>query len=55
MIVSPVLAQDISLIDILEAKGILSKAEVQKLRSKKGEEQEQPALIALLKAKGILR
>jgi hypothetical protein len=54
MIASPVRAQDVSLIDILVAKGILSKAEAQKLRSKKGEAQEQAALIALLKAKGIL-
>src|SRR5215204_2109309 len=54
MIVSPVRAQDVSLIDILVAKGILSKAEAQKLHGKKGEAHEQAALVALLKAKGIL-
>ncbi|MSQ48224.1 MAG: hypothetical protein EXR78_07520 [Deltaproteobacteria bacterium] len=54
LIASPARAQGISLIDILVAKGVLSKAEAQKLRSQKGEAREQAALIAVLKAKGIL-
>lgn len=51
---SPVRAQEVSLIDILVAKGILTKAEAQKVRGKKGGEAEQAALISVLKAKGIL-
>lgn len=54
MIASPVRAQEVSLIDILVAKGILSKTEAQKLRGQNGGAHDQSALIALLKAKGVL-
>jgi len=52
----PALAQEASLIDILETKGFLSQEEVQKLRSGGGAkgEYDQQALINLLKAKGVL-
>ena len=52
----PAAAQEASLIDILQTKGVLSKKEAQKLRSgtvaKAGYDQQ--ALIELLRAKGIL-
>src|SRR5215471_12237535 len=52
----PVIAQETSLIDILQAKGVLSQEEAQKLRStgaaKGGYDQQ--ALVNLLKAKGVL-
>ncbi len=52
----PALAQEASLVDILQAKGILSQEEAQKLRSGGGAkgEYDQQALINLLKAKGVL-
>lgn len=54
LIASPARAQDVSLIDILVAKGVLSKEEARKLRGKKDGKAEQAALISVLKAKGIL-
>ncbi len=51
-------AQEVSLIDILKAKGVLSQEDIQKLRASSGKggtgEDDQQALINLLKAKGIL-
>ncbi len=49
-------AQETSLIDVLQAKGVLSQEEAQKLRSGGGVkgEYDQQALVGLLKAKGIL-
>jgi phosphate-selective porin OprO/OprP len=58
LIANPVQAQEVSLIDILKAKGVLSQEDVQKLRASSGKggtaEDDQQALISLLKAKGIL-
>ncbi len=54
LIASPARAQDVSLIEILVAKGVLSKEEARKLRGNKDGKAEQAALISVLKAKGIL-
>src|SRR5438093_8589959 len=52
----PVMAGEASLVDVLQAKGILSRKEAQKLKkgtaAKAGYDQQ--ALITLLRAKGIL-
>src|SRR5205809_6656332 len=52
----PVLAQEASLIDLLQTKGVLSKKDVQKLKKGKGEKAtyDQQALIMLLRSKGVL-
>jgi phosphate-selective porin OprO and OprP len=53
----PAAAQETSLIDILQAKGVLSKKEVQQLRkgaAAKAGGSDQQALISLLRKKGIL-
>lgn len=52
----PAAAQEASLLDILQAKGVLSKQEARKLRTgaTTKEEYDQQALINLLRAKGIL-
>src|SRR5262245_51788744 len=52
----PVMAQEASLVDILQAKGVLSKKEAQKLKKGKGEVggYNQQALVNLLQEKGIL-
>lgn len=50
----PVAAQETSLIDILEKKGVLSPEESRKLREGGKGEAEQRALVELLRAKGIL-
>src|SRR5215470_5666528 len=49
-------AQDATLLDILQTKGVLSKKDVQKLKKGKGENAtyDQQALITLLRSKGIL-
>src|SRR5262249_53690845 len=56
LVSSPVMAGEASLVDVLQAKGLLSKKEAQKLRkgtaAKAGYDQQ--ALIRLLQAKGIL-
>lgn len=57
LVSSPAVAQEASLIDILAAKGILSKKEVQQLKkgtTAKTGEYDQQALIGLLREKGIL-
>ena len=55
-VISPALAQETSLIDILRAKGVLSQEEAQKLRSTGAAPggYEQQALLNVLKAKGVL-
>jgi len=57
LVSSPAVAQEASLIDILAAKGVLSKKEVQRLKKgtkAKTREYDQKALIGLLREKGIL-
>jgi hypothetical protein len=56
LVSTPVVAQEASLIDILQAKGVISNTEAQRLRSgAKGKETyDQQALIGLLRAKRIL-
>lgn len=53
---SPAAAEEMSLIDLLTVKGIISKTEAQKLLggTKGGDTYDQQALIGLLRAKGIL-
>src|SRR6266851_4394466 len=56
LIAGPVIAQEASLIDILQSKGVLTKKEVQKLKKGKGAQApyDQQALLLLLRAKGVL-
>lgn len=56
LVAGPVLAQEASLIDILQAKGVLTKKEAQRLKKARTATAgaEQDALLQLLQAKGIL-
>ena len=56
MLASSVFAQEASLIDVLQAKGVLSKQEAQRLKKSKPAkaEYDQAALIQLLQTKGVL-
>jgi hypothetical protein len=56
LMVGPAMAQEPSLIDILQAKGVLTKKEAQRLKQGKTDKMgyDQQALINLLRAKGIL-
>jgi hypothetical protein len=56
MLAGPVMAQEASLIDVLQSKGVLTKKEARQLKKGKGvtTSYDQQALIDLLRAKGIL-
>lgn len=56
LVAGPAMAQEASLIDILQSKGVLTKKEVQQLKKGKGAQApyDPQALIKLLRAKGVL-